>query len=212
MKTKFLTIMLFLFTIIAIPNTKEEMGKTTEKQLVELELKYGPLYELPVDDKIAYLREPKMADYKQAFSAMSEDGDIAFGEVMLRVLMVAGDNDIKTNDDYFLPARKKLMKFFNYDDAEINKLENGKSEIVIGEHKCIVRKITRADLKLAEKRNPSNKPFVTQEKLFDIICLEKDEAFNNRTNAQIRFPLFQAIEQIQITKVATLKKRSPMPS
>lgn len=201
-----------LFTVLAFSNTKENMAKLTEKQLVELEVTHGDLFELPVGDKIAYLREPKMADYKIAFSAMQKDGDIAFGESLLQVLFVAGDNEIKTNDDYFLSARKTLMDFFNYDDATINNLADGTSEIVIGEAKCKVRKITREDLKLSEKRNPSSKPFVTQEKLFEIICLEKDEAFNNRSNAQIRFPLFQAIEQLQLVKVATLKKRSPMPS
>lgn len=188
------------------------MSKLTNKQLKELEDKHGALYDLPVGDKLAILREPKMADYKRAFTAMQKGGDIEFGEAMLDILFVGGDVEIKTNDEYFLPARKELTDFFNYDDPVVTTLEDGKSEIRIGEHACTVRKINRADLKLAEKRNPSSKPFVTQEKLFDIVCLEKDDAFNNRTNAAIRFPLYQAMEQLQNTKVASLKKRSPMPS
>ena len=211
MKSKILSIMMLLFTVIAFSNTKD-MGKTTNKELRELEAKHGVLYDLPVGDKTAHLREPNMADYKRAFSAMQKGGDIDFGEAMLEALFVGGDMEIKTVDDYFLPARKALMDFFNYDDATVTSLGNGKSEIKIGEHKCIVRKITRDDLKLAEKKNPSGKPFVTQEKLFEMVCLEKDDAFNNRANAQIRFPLFQAIEQLQNEKVALLKKRSPMPS
>lgn len=188
------------------------MSKLTSKQLKELEDNHGVLYDLPVGDKMAHLREPKMADYKRAFAAMQKGGDVAFGEAMLEILFVGGDTEIKTNDDYFLPARKELIDFFNYDDAVVTDLEGGKAEIKIGEHACVVRKITRDDLKLAEKRNPSSKPFVTQEKLFEIVCIEKDEAFNNRANAQVRFPLFQAIEQLQNVKVASLKKRSPMPS
>ena len=77
------------------------MGKLTNKELKELEDKHGELYELPVDDKMAYLREPNMADYKRAFSAMQKGGDIEFGEAMLDALFVGGDIEIKTVDDYF---------------------------------------------------------------------------------------------------------------
>lgn len=188
------------------------MSKVTEKQLVELEKTHGELYELPVGDKMAFLRAPNMADFKRAFSAMQRGGDIDFGEAMLGALFVGGDIEIKTVDDYFLPARKALVDFFNYDDAVVKDLGNGTFEIKIGEHKCVVRKITRNDLKLAEKKNPSGKPFVTQEKLFESVCISKDDVFNNRADASVRFPLFQAIEQLQNEKVAILKKRSPMPS
>lgn len=188
------------------------MSKVKNQELSALEAQYGTLYELPVDDKIAYLREPNMADYKRAFTAMQKGGDIEFGEAMLDALFVGGDKEIKTDDDYFNPARKVLMDFFNYDDAVVKNLSDGKYEITIGEAKCTIRKITRTDLKMAEKKNPSGKPFVTQEKLFEMVVLEKDDAFNNRSNAQIRFPLFQAMEQLQNEKVALLKKRSPMPS
>ncbi|WP_158651372.1 hypothetical protein [Pseudotamlana carrageenivorans] len=188
------------------------MSKVTNEQLETLENQYGDMYELPVGDKIAYLREPNMVDYKRAFSAMQRGTDIDFGEAMLDALFVAGDEDIKKVDDYFMPARKILIDFFNYDDAEVTPLKDGKYKIDIGEHSCVVRKITRDDLKLAEKKNPSGKPFVTQEKLFEIVCVEKDQAFNNRGDAKIRFPLFQAIEELQNQKVAILKKRLPMPS
>ena len=211
MKTKFLSIMMLLLSLTAFSNT-ENMSKTTNKELQELEAKHGTLYDLPVGDKVAHLREPNMADYKRAFLAMQRGTDVDFGEAMLDALFVAGDEEIKKVDDYFLPARKALIDFFNYNDAILTPLKNNLSEIKIGEHKCTVRKITRDDLKMAEKKNPSAKPFVTQEKLFEIVCIEKDEAFNNRSNAQIRFPLFQAIEQLQNEKVALLKKRSPMPS
>lgn len=181
------------------------MNKVTEKQITDWKKQHGGVYELPVDDKTAYLREPKMADYKRAFTAMQKHGDLAFGEVMLNVLFIGGDEEIKTVDEYFLPARKELSEFFEYDDAEITS-KDANSIITIGTAKCTVRKITREDIKIAERKNPSQKPFVTQEKLFERVCLEKDEAFNNKENANIRFPLYQAIEKLQNQKLATLKK------
>lgn len=186
-------------------NNNKTMQKIDDKQIQEWKEKYGSVYELPVEDKVAYLREPKMKDFKRAFTAMQNNGDLAFGEEMINVLFIGGDEEIKSNDDYFLPARKEIKEFFNFEEAEITKEKNN-SIITIAGAVCKVRMITRDDLKIAEKENPSGKPFVTQEKLFDRICLEKDEAFNDRDNANIRFPLYQAIEKLQNQKVAIIKK------
>ena len=177
----------------------------TPEQIQEWKDKYGGVYKLPVEDKTAYLREPKMKDFKRAFTAMNNDGDVAFGEELLNTLFIGGDEEVKTVDEYFFPARKKLMKFFNYEDAELEKKGN-KTTIIIGEHKCVVRIITREDIKIAERKNPGGKVFVTQEKLFERVCLEKDDAFNDKDNAEIRFPLYQAIEELQNNKVARLEK------
>lgn len=181
------------------------MNKITPKQIEEWKEQYGGVYELPVEDKTAYLREPKMNDFKRAFSAMQNDGEVAFGEEMLGALFIGGDIEIKTEDEYFTPARKTLKTFFEYDDAEITK-DGNNSIIVIGEEKCTLRIITRNDLKIAEKKNPSGKPFVTQEKLFEMVCREKTPGFDDRNNAAVRFPLYKAIETIQNGKIATLKK------
>lgn len=181
------------------------MNTADNKQITEWKEKYGGVYEIPVEDKVAYLREPKMKDFKRAFTAMQNSGDMAFGEEMINQLFIGGDEEIKTDDAYFLPARKEMKEFFNFDEPEIVK-EKGNAIITVGGASCKVRMITRNDLKLAEKKNPGGKPFVTQEKLFEAICLEKDVAFDDRDNASFRFPLYQAIEKLQNQKVATIKK------
>jgi len=181
------------------------MQKIDEKQIQEWKEKYGDVYALPVEDKTAYLREPKMKDFKRAFTAMQNSGDLAFGEEMINLLFIGGDTEIKTDDNYFFPARKEMAAFFNFEEAEITKEKNN-SIITIGGAVCKVRMITRDDLKIAEKENPSGKPFVTQEKLFERVCIERDEAFKDRDNASLRFPLYQAIEKLQNQKVAIIKK------
>ncbi len=177
----------------------------SEQLINEWKEKHGGVYALPVEDKTAYLREPKMKDFKRAFTAMTNNGDLAFGEELINILFIGGDEEIKTNDEYFLPARKEMKDFFNFDEAEIEP-EGNNSIITIGEFTCKIRIITRNDIKLAEKKNPSGKAFVTQEKLFEAVCIEKHEAFNDRDNASVRFPLYQAIEKLQNKKIAMLKK------
>lgn len=182
------------------------MSKVTQEQINEWKEKFGGVYELPVEDKTAFLREPKMKDFKRAFVAMQKNGDIAFGEEMLNTLWLGGDDIIKTQDEYFLPARKELVDFFNYADASTKTLNDGKTEITIDDKVCVVRQITRNDIRLAEKRNPASKPFVTQEYLFDMIAVQKDSEFDDKDNAELRFPLYQAIEKLQDKKIAQLKK------
>lgn len=184
------------------------MAKVTNKQFKEWQEKYGDIYDLPVDDKVGHLRVPNMTDYKMAFTQMQKNGDIAFGESMLRSLWLGGDEEILNEDGYFLSARKVLMDFLEYEEPIITKLENNRHEIEINEKKCVVRLITRDDIKIAEKKNPSSKPFVTQEKLFELVKVEADEAYLNKQNPAIRFPLYKALEQLQNQKVALLKKRS----
>ena len=193
------------------PKTLEMEQKVKQEQIDKWQEDHGDVYELPVGDKTGYIRQPKMTDYKRGFKAMMNGGDIAFGEEMLGALWLGGDKEIIEKDEYFMPARKQLKDLLDYDDPEIKPLENRKSKITIDGHSCTIRFITREDLRIAEGENPSGKTFVTQEKLFNRICLEKDEAFSNKNNADIRFPLYKAIETLQNQKYSSLKKLSRKP-
>lgn len=197
-----------MFSAFAFANTNtlEMEHKVDQVQIDNWKAEHGAVYKLPVGDKEAFLREPKMTDFKRAFGAMLDDGDVAFGEELLRALWLDGDKEIRDIDDYFIPARKKLKNFFNYDDAIIEKLSQGKSKITINGKSCVIRFIQREDLKRAEAANPSNKTFVTQEKLFERVCEKKDAAFKDKNNASFRFPLYKALEELQNTKYVALEK------
>ncbi|WP_155845003.1 hypothetical protein [Chryseobacterium daeguense] len=180
--------------------------KSLEEKINGWKQQYGGVFELPIDDKICYLREPKIEDYKKAFIAMQNDGEVGFGETMITELWLEGDNVIKTDNDYFTPAKKEIMRMLNYDEPEIKEVGDRQHEIVIGDVRTVIRVITKEDLKAAERRNPSGKPFVTQAALYDLVKVSADPEFEDRNNATIRFPLYQAIEKVQNKKIAQLKK------
>lgn len=181
------------------------MAKVTKQQIEDWKEKHGDVYEFPVGDKIGYLRAPNMTDYKRAFAAMQADGETEYFETLMECLFLGGDQEIKKDDDYFIPAKKELMGFFQYEDAEVTN-NKGVFTIVIDGHTCICRKVTREDLRIAERKNKAGKPFVTQDKLFEMICKEKDEAYSDRQDASLRFPLYKALEDIQNNKYAAIKK------
>lgn len=178
----------------------------TQEQIQEWKERYGVVYAMPVDEKVAYLREPNMLDYKMGFSKMEDEGELAFGEAMINSLWLGGDEEIRNDDAFFIPAKKELVKLLKYDDAIVTDLPNRQKEIRIGEAVAVVRIITREDLRMAERKNPNSKIFITQEVLFDMIKVSADEDFEDKNNASIRMPLYKALEQIQNQKVAQLKK------
>lgn len=181
------------------------MSKVTKKQIEEWKEKHGDVYELPVGDKVAYVKAPNMADQKRAVGALLRGSEIDYAENMLDAIFLGGDEEIKKDDDYFFPAKKAIQKLFDYDEPEVE-VKGDQHHITIDGFKCVINKPTRRDIKEAENQNRSNKPFVTQEKLFEKVCVEKDKAYNNRNNASIRMPLYRYLEELKDNKVVSIKK------
>ena len=180
--------------------------QTTQEQIQEWKEKYGDLFELPIDDKVLYLRAPKMVDFKVGMTAMMKGGEVSYTETMLQLLVIGGDVEILSDDDYFKTLQTETQELIKYDDPEIEILSNGQRRFIINGAEVIVRKPTREDLRKADQQNPSNKPFVTQEKLFDLIKIKADDVFSDKDNAEVRFQLYKGIELIQKEKFGQLKK------
>ena len=178
----------------------------TPEQIQEWKEKHGDLFELPIDDKVLYLRAPKMVDFKAGMTAMMKGGEVSYTETMLQLLVIGGDVEILSDDDYFKTLQTETQELIKYDDPEIEILSNGQRRFIINGAEVIVRKPTREDLRKADQQNPSNKPFVTQEKLFDLIKIKADDVFSDKDNAEVRFQLYKGIELIQKEKFGQLKK------
>ncbi len=185
---------------------QEITNLTIEEKIEKWKELHGGVSVLPVGDKKCYLRDPNMRDYTRAFTVMQDQGNSAFGDEMLQTLWLEGDPEIKTDNDYFAPAKKEVMKMLRYDDPIINELPDRRKEIIIGDARAVIRVITKEDVSIAERKNPADKPFVTQAALFDLVKIDCDPAFEDKQNAAIRFPLYQALEKVQNTKIAQLKK------
>ncbi|MGV0854607.1 hypothetical protein ACTS95_08175 [Empedobacter brevis] len=178
----------------------------TPEQIQEWKDKHGDLFELPIEDKKLYLRAPKMNDFKAAMSALIKGGEVSYAETLSKLLTVGGDVEILMNDEYFSVIQREMQSLMNFDDPEIEVLSNGQRRFIINGKEVVVRKPTREDLRKADQQNPSNKPFITQEKLFDLIKIKADDFFSDKDNAEARFQLYKGIELIQKEKFGQLKK------
>ena len=101
------------------------MSKTkaiaTPEQIEEWKKKHGAVFELTIEDKSCILRKPTIKEISAA-TAVGQKDPLAFNGVILTNCWLAGDEEIKTNSDYFLAAGGKLGKIIEIKESEIKKL------------------------------------------------------------------------------------------
>lgn len=91
----------------------------TDEEIQGYKAQWGDLYLLSVEDKSCILHKPS----RQTLSYVSSIKDpIRMSEVMLSELWVAGDEDIKTNDELFMAVIGKMDEVIKVKEAEIKKL------------------------------------------------------------------------------------------
>ncbi|QUI93631.1 hypothetical protein [Prevotella denticola] len=80
---------------------------------------HGDLFEISVENKSCVLHKPTRQDL--SYASVIKD-PIKMSEVMLKQLWVAGDEEIKTNDELFMAVVAKMDEVLKVKEAEIKKL------------------------------------------------------------------------------------------
>lgn len=93
--------------------------KYTKEQIEEWKRKHGDLFEITVEGKSCILHRPTRRDL--SYVSVVKD-PVKMSEAMLNQLWVAGDEEIKTQDDLFLAAIQKMQEVLEVKEAEIKKL------------------------------------------------------------------------------------------
>lgn len=112
----------------------ENKQKTIEQKIEEWKRKYGSVYSVEVkaagvanpdsDEagvKVCYLRKPD----RKALSAASVVGaadPFKYNEILLSNCWIEGDEEIRTDDSYFLGVSAKLGELIEIKEASIKKL------------------------------------------------------------------------------------------
>lgn len=97
------------------------MKKATKEQIQEWKEKHGDVFMLEVEDKTAYLKKPDRKILSFAMTKM-QSNPLGFAEVILNQCFLGGDEEVKTNDDYFLGASSQLEGLMQVKTAELKKL------------------------------------------------------------------------------------------
>lgn len=93
----------------------------SQEQIQEWKAKYGDVFKITSGDKVCFLRAPKRKELSYA-SLAGKDDPLAFNEVILKSCWLGGDEEIKTNDAYFMGASAVLGDIIQVKTAELEKL------------------------------------------------------------------------------------------
>lgn len=91
----------------------------TEEQLKEWKARHGDLFEISVDGKSCILHKPTRKDL--SYASVVKD-PIKLTETLLNQLWVAGDEEIKTDDELFMAVSNRMDEVLKVKEAEIKKL------------------------------------------------------------------------------------------
>ena len=92
-----------------------------QEQIEQWKKQYGDVFKLTIEDKTAYLKKPGRKVLSYASSIGTKD-PMKFNEIILNECFIGGDEEIKTDDAYFLAASAKLAEIIEVKEAELVKL------------------------------------------------------------------------------------------
>jgi hypothetical protein len=95
--------------------------EATQKQIDDWKAKHGDVFQITVEDKNAYLRKPDRKTLAFAMTKAQTD-PLGFAEILVNNCWLGGDEEMKTNDAYFLAVTSQLDKLVEVKTSELKKL------------------------------------------------------------------------------------------
>ena len=93
----------------------------TQEQIDAWKQKHGDIFKLKIEDKVCFLKSPDRKTLSYASSVATKD-PLKFNEILLSNCWLGGDEEIKTNDSFFLAASSKIAEIIEVKEAELEKL------------------------------------------------------------------------------------------
>jgi len=96
-------------------------GQATAEQIEKWRKQYSEVFEFGCKDKVCYLKKPGRKELSFASMTAGRD-EYKWNEAIVEACWLGGDDEIKTNDDYFLPLCGQLAVLVEREDSYIKKV------------------------------------------------------------------------------------------
>ena len=173
-----------------------------QEQIEEWKSQYHDIYMIGSDPHYGYVRFPDKKAMKMAYSSLKQDSGALVNSILANCWL-GGDEAVKT-DPFFKVVSEQILDVVSLEDAEVTPIDSTKSKVTILEFSAVLRIPDRALILEAERKNPSNKPFVSSEYILDKIWVEGDEIMKERP--LLFFSLLATIDQLSAVKKEKVKK------
>lgn len=108
-------------TELSVEAKAELSGQATQDQINAWKVLHGSIFALKVEDKICYLKKVDRKTLGYA-TTVGKESPMKFNEIILANCWLGGDDELKTNDDYFLAVSGKLAQLIIIKESELEKL------------------------------------------------------------------------------------------
>lgn len=96
-------------------------SEVTAEMIAKWKELHEAIFKIAVEDKSCYLHSPTRKVMGQA-SIVGSQNPMAFNEFILDKCWLAGDEEIKLEDSYFMAASGQLSEVLNFKEATLEKL------------------------------------------------------------------------------------------
>jgi hypothetical protein len=179
----------------------------TEEKIAELKAKHGTVIILVTeDDYSCALKDPihDLTIIKAVVSALKKS-EFDFVECLLANCWLEGDEIIKTEEGYVNELAEQLNELVDLPKGNVIR-SKGELKIEFEGTTILCREAMRADIIKSEKRNPSSMPFLTAEKLLDLICLEPEKLDEIKQDTRKYIAFLTSVDKLKHKKEVSIKK------
>ena len=93
----------------------------TENQIAKWKEKHGEVFSYEADDYAAYLKRPDRKTIEAA-SVTGKDSPFRFAEIVLANCWLGGNEELRTEDKYFLGLSQRINELVEIKTGELKKL------------------------------------------------------------------------------------------
>lgn len=170
--------------------------------IAELKEKHGELKEITIDGKTAYFRKPDLRIWRFALKVIDKS-QTEFKKSMAINCFVAGDARLKESP-YLEDIADIISDFVEYPDAEVER--NGNAyKVTVLDKSARFRPVTIETQTMAERNNPDDLPFKTQQNLLEMLWLDGDEELRDTKQLDYHMPVLRVIKDLREKHIVSIK-------
>lgn len=170
--------------------------------IAELKEKHGELKEITINGMTAFFRKPDMKIWRFALKVIDKS-QTEFKKVMAINCFVSGDARLKESP-YIEDIAEVINEFVDYAEAEIVKEGNG-YRVTVLDKSAKLRPVTIELQTNAERNNPDNIPFKTQQNLLDMLWLEGDVELKDPILLDYHMPVLRTVKDLREKHIVSVK-------
>ena len=168
----------------------------------ELKAKLGPIKIIEAGKLKAYFRKPDLKIWKFCVKAI-EKSQTDFKKAMCINCFVDGDREL-LETPYLEDLSEIINEFIEYADADVQR--DGAAFLVkVLDKQARFRPITIEMQSQAERQNPGDAPFLTQQNLLSMMWLDGDEELRNPDNLDYYMPVLRTLKDLREKHILSVK-------